>query len=621
MSFFGRPPQPSDPSPPRRSLSRCWPALILAAAALAGCSRQPAGPSVTATRQADPTDEMVDAVRETLRKSSDVGACRRLVEQLNVYLGRPNIGRKPEPLSAAERAALEKEFALKPEEVAEVGRPEFTPLDAHYLDQTLLFRDIARALDVAQMPPAERAAAALAWVVRNLHNVPPGGPALPPSYAALRGAGTPLERIYVLLTLLRQLDLDACLIGDASAANTPEGVWAVGVLADGQVSLYDARLGLPLPGPGGKGVLTLAQARSDADAFKLLALDPKLPYDVTPERAKQSQVYVTVAMTGLSPRMRFLQGLIPEGTARVAADPAAVRERFRQALTGPAYAGVEVRFWNPPVEDAYPRVLYWFLPPNEGGGDRSDPSVGRMARYYSGAVPWDRLPPFLLALRGEPGSRIRAAFAERLTMFSQPGRARDLIDRGQFDQATEQLVGLRSHFAKRPFSERELQESSSNWSKEASADYADLLRAERAAEKGDPAGVAAREEARAKIDDLWKRSRWPMLYIEFLAAEPLTAEATYLLALCKHEQAERQRQRPGGSVDRAAWQTARTWWNQFVSAYPNSPVMPAARRNLAFAQEALGQKAEAKALLASLANSDLSPLEKLACRYWESRIK
>src|SRR5439155_2806604 len=135
---------------------------------------------------------------------------------------------------------------------------------------------------------------------------------------------------YVLLTLLRQLDLDACLIGDASAADGPDKLWAVGVLADGQVYLFDARLGLPLPGPNGQGVATLAQIRSDPAALKPLDLDPKLPYDVTAERAKQAQVYVSVPLTSLSPRMHFLQGVIAEGTARLTEDPAALGERFRQ---------------------------------------------------------------------------------------------------------------------------------------------------------------------------------------------------------------------------------------------------------------------------------------------------
>ena len=72
---------------------------------------------------------------------------------------------------------------------------------------------------------------------------------------------------------------------------------------------------------------------------------------------------------------------------------------------------------------------------------------------------------------------------------------------------------------------------------------------------------------------------------------------------------------------RATWQAALTWWHQFVNTYPTSPATPAARRNLAFALEGAGRTAEARAVFVALGNSDLSPLEKLACKYWESRLK
>jgi hypothetical protein len=588
---------------------------------VAGCNRQPASPSVAATKQADPTEEMVEAVRETLRKPADINTCRRLVEQLNVYLGRSDRVRKPEPLSPADRTALVKEYSLVAEketdEVAEVARPEFTPLDAHYLDETLLYRDVARALDVDRLPPVDRATAALAWVVRNFRSVPASGPALPPTQAAQRGTGTPLERTYALLTLLRQLDVDACLIADG---NTAESVWAVGVLADGQVYVFDARLGLPLPAPDGKGVATLAQLRGSPEPFKALAIDPKLPYDITPERAKKSQVFLSVPMTSLSPRMRFLQSLTPDRSAQLAADVPALRDRFRKALAGPELAGVEVGFWNPPPPaDALPRLLYSFLPPNEGGGDRSNP--GRMRRYYFEDMPWDRLPPYLAELQGEPGTRIRSMFAGRVLMLAQPGSPRELIHRGRFDAATEQLVALRAQLVKRPYSMEEAEGSSREWSKTASQYYADLARAERRVEKGDTAAIADRDEALRLIDILWKGSRGPVLVIEYVTSDALLAEATFLLGLCKHEQAARQRNARRGTPDPAAWQSAMIWWNQFINTYPASPAAPAARLNLAFALEGAGKTREAKAAFAALAESGLSPLEKMACRYRESQLK
>src|SRR5205085_5411802 len=143
---------------------------------------------------------------------------------------------------------------------------------------------------------------------------------------------------------------------------------AVGVLDGGQIYLFDTRLVLPLPGRDGKGVLTLGEARSNAEAFKPLSIDPKLPYDVTPDRAKRAEVLVTAPLSALSPRMRSLQEMVGVETVRLAADVPAQRDRFRKAAGDAA-----VRLWCPPGVDALPRLLFAFLPVSEGGGDPSIP--------------------------------------------------------------------------------------------------------------------------------------------------------------------------------------------------------------------------------------------------------
>jgi hypothetical protein len=286
---------------------------------------------------------------------------------------------------------------------------------------------------------------------------------------------------------------------------------------------------------------------------------------------------------------------------------------------------VEVRVWNPPVSDSFARLLYAFLPPSEGGGDvptKLRPQ-GRLVFFHLESVPWNLLPEFFRPdfLGGDLGDKIRAQFVGRMTQLSQPGQARDLIHRGQFGEATEQLVALRSQLDKRPTSVSDLEASSANWSKAVLSSFADLQVAERKAKRGDPTGFAEQTEARTKLDSLWNRREMPMRYIDVLASEPVTAEATYLLALCKHEQAEQLRRTRRGASDPGAWQAALTWWNHFVSNYTTGPATSAARRNLAFALAGAGRKAEARTTLAALVNSDLSPLEKLACKYWESQWK
>ena len=120
----------------------------LALVLLAGCNRPAATPSSAAKTQADPAEALTDTVSQAFRKTGDVKAYRQLLDYVNSTLSGGTIERKPQPLTAEQRAALKAEYGLSEAEVAEVARPEFTPLDAYYLDETVLYRDIARALDV-----------------------------------------------------------------------------------------------------------------------------------------------------------------------------------------------------------------------------------------------------------------------------------------------------------------------------------------------------------------------------------------------------------------------------------------------------------------------------------------
>jgi hypothetical protein len=582
---------------------------------LIGCnsSRPPATQSTIVTKQVDPADDLTTSVREELRKSPDQAACRRLVDQLNATLPRLTGDRRPVALTPAERSQLEKELALQPLEIAEVTRVEFTTVDSYYLDESILFRDIARALDVDRLPPVERAVAALTWVRVNLRSVNPTGPALPPWFVAVRGTATPLERTYAFLTLLRQLDVDAALIGDAG----PEGVWAVGVLADGQVYLFDPRLGLPLPGPDGKGVLTLGQARSTADPFHALAIDPKTPYDVTPDRVKRAEVLVTAPLSSVSPRMRFLQSLLPAGTVRLTTDPFAVGERFRSAVgaDGPA-----VRLGGPPALDALPRCLFTFLPATEGGGDPSPPGQRRFERYLFEFVPFGLLPPFLQQLQGEPGSRIKLEFMARITSLIQPGQARDLILRGRFREATDQIVELQQRTKRRPISTQEMEQTTREWADAARSYYAAVSRRERG--KADPTAVIGLDEMRGTMEGLWKNNRGPQAYLNYIVSDELAAQSTFLLALCKHEEAERLTRRPETAASAApAWASAQRWWSTFLGNYPNRPETLAAKRNLAAAQSAGGKRAEARTAYEALANSDMPSLDRLSSRYLAESLK
>jgi hypothetical protein len=260
--------------------------------------------------------------------------------------------------------------------------------------------------------------------------------------------------------------------------------------------------------------------------------------------------------------------------------------------------------------------LFAFIPAADGGGDTSPPDRLRLRQFLFDLVPFDMLPSYL-QLTGEPGDRIRTQFAGRIAVLSDPGQAHDLILRGQFHDATEMLVAMQSRTKRRPGNPMELAKNAQEWANAARRYAAAQSRRERGA--GDPESMAQAELDKATADQLWESSRGPQALIEYLVADPLAAQTTYLLGLCKHEEAERLQDQ--GADSKQAWATARQWWRSFIATYPNSSWVPAAQRNLARTLECSGQRDAARAAYLALVNSAPTPLERLACRYLAEKLK
>ena len=208
-----------------------------------------------------------------------------------------------------------------------------------------------------------------------------------------------------------------------------------------------------------------------------------------------------------------------------------------------------------------------FLPPAEGGTDRVEGGPGRRDRFLLDQIPWGVIPPFLLQLSGEPGDRIRQNAVARLLGFRQPGQARDLLLRGRFQEATEQLVASQAKTANRTYDEKDMEKKSREWADYARQFSAELLRAERAA-KTDSAAQPAVDEAKQHIDNMWKNGSVVIMYLEILTAPIVNEETTFLLALSKHEQAVRAAHRPGAKKAPAAGRRHASGGSSFSTSFP-----------------------------------------------------
>jgi hypothetical protein len=227
------------------------------------------------------------------------------------------------------------------------------------------------------------------------------------------------------------------------------------------------------------------------------------------------------------------------------------------------------------------------------------------------------LPQFLKELQGEPGMKILNSFRALTTGLDMPGQAHDLILRGQFREATEQLIAVQTQMKHRPSNPTELVQNTEDWAKAAREYAADAIRNERGGL--DAAGLERMNQNRSTAERLWQSPRGPLVYLQFLTSDLVASQTTYLLGLCKHEEAERLVSQPEAA--RPAWQTAQRWWRSFLNSYPTHPSAPAARRSLARALDAGGQRSAARAEYSALAESAPTPHEKLACRYLAEKLK
>jgi hypothetical protein len=535
-------------------------------------------------------------------------------------------------LTRAREKFLRERVGLDPGEIQEVGAVNFTLLDGAYLEGRILLRDAAQALDVENLSPLERAQVAFDWTCRQIWREEDQPQALqgqererliPTTYALRRAHGNDIDRSAAFLEMMHQLGQEGCLVCVPSPDRRSMRPWLVGVLAEGDIYLFDVRLGVPLPGKQGLPA-TLNDLVAHPGSLSVFDAGPDRRYDVEAKDVKGAEIWLVPPLSAMAGRMSMLEALwAPTSGVHLAIDPEVLWTHFQQGKRG----GIPVRFIPRRLDGDSPILaLRRFLPPDQGGTDLTR----RLDRFEHALAYWPSFPVLVdqVAPRDQqPGRRLHSLFQLRFTsMIVPPGSPRDQMLRGYFDEAAEALIkarddltGYRAMFQ----SDAMIGQDFVKWHQEAVKAYADYYRAE-TSRPPDPTLMKA---AMRGIEDAWRRGDQTVnALLMGSAAEPLGRIASRLLAMCTHEAAERRQRHMGQHRDgaaaetqartRDAWKVAADWWQTCIVAYPAGIRTAGVWR--ARALEALGETDQAIALLEDLSYTR-DPTEQLG-RLYRARL-
>jgi len=189
------------------------------------------------------------------------------------------------------------------------------------------------------------------WTVRNIALVEEGQVSAGPAgdeaaggdrrssidlYAArevmLLGRGSPQHRAEVFLSLLRQRGIDGAVLGfGESREEAQRDPQIVIVIVGDQLYLFDMKVGLPLPGPDGRGVATWKMLKANPELVRQWDVADLPPYFLSAELLPRARALIYGTASQLSQRMKLLeQRLYGDQKLVLTAAPANIRQALSQ---------------------------------------------------------------------------------------------------------------------------------------------------------------------------------------------------------------------------------------------------------------------------------------------------
>jgi hypothetical protein len=177
--------------------------------------------------------------------------------------------------------------------------------------------------------------------------------------------------------------------------------WVPGLVAGGEIHLFEPTFGMAIPGPGGRGIATVRMAARDPQILEALSL-PDRPYPLQAKDMTGLSVLVAADPWSLSRRMALLdRHLRTSRGMQVRVDASAVGEAARAALPEGGRTA-RLRLWEFPWETV---------------ARRSADAEGLAAALVRELAPMQATPPQAAGDGGSADQIVRPLFAARVREF------------------------------------------------------------------------------------------------------------------------------------------------------------------------------------------------------------
>ena len=166
-----------------------------------------------------------------------------------------------------------------------------------------------------------------------------------PWHVLMYGHGDMYQRARVFILLVRQMRIDAVML----AIDTKTGradPWLPAVRVENELYLFDSQLGIPIPGPGGKGIATLTQVQEDPAILESLNLGANYQYRVTSADLDKVVALIDATPEYLSQRMKLVEQQLSAADQMVLTLSPSDLKRALQDCQGIQ----DVRLWAVPIE-------------------------------------------------------------------------------------------------------------------------------------------------------------------------------------------------------------------------------------------------------------------------------